>query len=220
MNLSAEGKGRRRPRQAEQRRNPFGQVLAQLGVLQQVDDDREQAEHAAGGNESAGVKRAGTDFAFGAALFLLLRARRASAPILRQTSPWWWRSKCRNPPRRAASGFPAARRRSPEKLPENTSRHGKPLIQDAADHGGHQARLRSGGLRAADSLHPLHFDLPRGRDRRDTFRRELRLSRWRSPARSPCLRTCSCFAGARRRREDARYRAGFASACIARGPRS
>ena len=32
------------------------------------------------------------------------------------------------------------------------------MIQDAGDYGGHQARLRGGGLVAADSLHPLDFN--------------------------------------------------------------
>ena len=39
---------------------------------------------------------------------------------------------------------------------------GKPLIQNAADDGGHETRLRSGSLVAADALSPLKFDLVGG----------------------------------------------------------
>ena len=39
-------------------------AVGDFGVLQQIDDDAEEAEDTSGGDESAGVERAGAGFAF------------------------------------------------------------------------------------------------------------------------------------------------------------
>ena len=150
-----------------------GNVFAQFGVLQQVDDDREQAEHAAGRDQSAGVERAGTDFAFRVAF--LLRAPRSAS---QRTSPpaniaIVVAMEMYEPTANGSERMPSSSTAITRNTPRSTSRHGRPLVQDAADHRGHQARLRRGGFVAADSLHPLNFDLAAWPDRRDIFRPEL-----------------------------------------------
>src|SRR6202007_654519 len=59
-----EGKKIGAPREAEDGRQPGRHARGDFGILQQVDDDTEQAEDAAGGDETAGIESAGAGFAF------------------------------------------------------------------------------------------------------------------------------------------------------------
>src|SRR5258708_23639065 len=43
---------------------PVGDAIGDFGILQKSDDDAEEAEDASGGNQTAGIKRAGAGFAF------------------------------------------------------------------------------------------------------------------------------------------------------------
>src|SRR5207237_10904069 len=60
-------------------------------------------------------------------------------------------------------------RTDPQQLYSDHQKHanenqppGQLALQNPVDHGGHQARLWPRGARAADALHPLHFDLAAG----------------------------------------------------------
>src|SRR5580692_1402041 len=64
----AEGEDLRRPRQEERTRQPMRHVLAQLRILQQIEENCHQAEDAARRDEPARIERAGADFALRAAL--------------------------------------------------------------------------------------------------------------------------------------------------------
>src|SRR6266581_2148293 len=87
-------------------------------VLQQIDDDAEQAKNAAGGDQSAGVEGSGAGFAL---VFFLRRCFDEYAD---------------------------------ESAREHRRGRGDGEIRD----GGHEPRLRSGGLVAPDALRPLKLD--------------------------------------------------------------
>src|SRR5215469_18012753 len=58
------------PREAERGREPVRDAVRDFGVLKETDDDAKEAEDAAGGDETAGIKRAGTGFAVALLFFL------------------------------------------------------------------------------------------------------------------------------------------------------
>src|SRR5260370_10116122 len=62
--FGAEGKKIGTPREAEDGGKPVRHARGDFGILQQVDDDAEQAEDTARGDEPAGIEGAGTGFAF------------------------------------------------------------------------------------------------------------------------------------------------------------
>ena len=133
----------------------MGHAIGDFGILQEVDDDAEEAEHAAGSDESAGIERAGAGFAF---VFLLgggfyERANEASSE------------------HRAGGGYGEigaggeGQRPDAENLDgdhqSDSHQHKVPretLIENSIDDGGHQAGLRSGSFVAADALRPLVFN--------------------------------------------------------------
>ena len=110
------------PGEAKNGGKPVRDAVGDFGVLEKIDDDAEQAEDAAGGDQAAGVERAGAGFAFVFLSWWWLR--RASGPVRRQTWRRWWRWKDTSRWRRPANerrGFP---RRSTRATPIKTRRQG------------------------------------------------------------------------------------------------
>src|SRR5258708_40097128 len=60
----AERKKVRTPGKTEKRRKPMRRVGGDFRILQEIDDDAEKAQDAAGGDQSAGLERPGAGFAF------------------------------------------------------------------------------------------------------------------------------------------------------------
>ena len=142
--------GRRRTR-GEPARN----VVGDFGILKEIDDDAEQAEDAAGGDESAGVEGAGAGFAFVFLLVVASTSRRISPPAnIAAVVPSGKIGAGGKSERADAEDFDGDDERDAHQYQAPR----KALIEDAADYGGHQARLRRGSFVAADALRPLIFD--------------------------------------------------------------
>src|SRR5271156_6398901 len=145
------------PGKIQQSPEPAGDVGGDFRVLEKIDDDAEQAENAAGGNQSAGIERAGAGFSF---VFLLFGTGfdhptdKATGEHRGGGSDGEIRADSKRE-RAHAENFngddqrDAHQNEAPWKL----------LVEDAVDDRGHQARLRSGSFVAADALRPLNFDL-------------------------------------------------------------
>ena len=130
-------------------------VVAELLVLEQRNDNAEQAKDAAASDQATGVKRAGTDFISGG----------GSAAAFHQPAHHATGENghgCGDGKICAGGkGQGANAEQFHSENEKDSQQHeppGKLAVEYAVDDCGHQPGLRRGGFVAADALHPLNLD--------------------------------------------------------------
>src|SRR6266568_4159360 len=153
--LRTKSKKVRAPGQTKHGRNPLRYVRRNLLILQQIDNNSQQAENASCGNQTAGVEGSRTSLAF--VLFL----RRGFDSHANKPA----RKHCRRGSKGQIGADSKGERANAKNFDRNHQRYPhqdqtpwQALAEDAVDHRGHQACLRGRRFITANALRPLKFN--------------------------------------------------------------